>query len=139
MKTDAATIIFAALKDVLLTCIWPVNSCRGQAYDGTSVMSGHLHGVASRFKEEEPAARSCSLVRDSLELVMEVVKLINIHTLLKRTTLFNTTKSQLSPETQNLKPLCPTRWMVHTVAIKVILDNYETLLSTFGRDYYNWS
>ena len=156
-KTDAATI-FAALKDVLLRCVLPVNSCRGQAYDGASVMSGHLHGVASRFKEEEPAAlyvhcfahclnlclqdasRSCSSVRDGLELVMEIVKLIKYSP--KRTTLFNTMKSQLSPETQNLKPLCPTRWTVHTVAIKAILDNYETLLSTLeeinttGRDEY---
>lgn len=53
-------------------------------------MSDHLHSVASRFKEEEPAALYvyclahslnlclqdasllCSLVRDSLELVMEL-------------------------------------------------------------------
>ena len=93
-KTDAATI-FAALKDVLLRCILLVNTCRGQAYDGAAIMSGHLRGVASRFKKEEPAAlyahcfaqslnlclldasRSCTSVRDSLELLMEVVKLIN--------------------------------------------------------------
>ena len=88
-KTDAATI-FAALKDVLLRCILPVSSCRGQSYDGAAVMSGHLRGVASLYKEEEPAAlyghclahslnlclqdasQFCSLVRDSLELVMEI-------------------------------------------------------------------
>ena len=35
-KTDAATI-FAALKDVLLHCILPVSSCRGQVYGGASV------------------------------------------------------------------------------------------------------
>ena len=132
-KTDAATI-FAALKDVLLRCVLPVNSCRGQSYDGASVMSGHLHGVASRFNEEEPAAlyvhclarslnlslqdisRSCSSGCNSLELVIEIVKLIKYSP--KRTALFNTMKSQLSPEMQNLKPLCPTRWTVHTAAIK---------------------
>ena len=93
-KTDAATI-FAALKDVPLHCILPVNSCRGQAHDGASVMSGHLHGGASRFKEEEPAAlyvhclahslnlclqdasQLCSAVHDSLELVMEIVKTLS--------------------------------------------------------------
>ena len=56
---------------------------------------------------------------------MEIVKLIRLST--KRTTLFNTMKSQVSSEAQNLKPLCPT---VRTVAIKAILDNYETLLLT---------
>ena len=156
-KTDAATI-FAALKDVLLRCILPVNTCRGQAYDGAANMSGHLSGVASRFKVEEPAAlyvhcfahslnlclqdasRSCTPIRDSLELVMEIVKLIKFSP--KRTTLFNTIKSQLSPDTQNLKPLCPTRWTVRTGAIKASLDNYETLMSTLdevhstGRDEY---
>lgn len=118
-KTDAATI-FTALKGVLLRCILPINLCRGQAYDGASVMSGHLRGVASRFKEEpaalyvhclahslnlylQDASRSCSLVRDSLELVMEIVKLIKYSP--KRTTLFNTMKSQVGSETQNLKPL----------------------------------
>ena len=156
-KTDAATI-FAALKDVLLRCILPVNTCRGQAYDGAAIMSGHLRGVASHFKKEEPAAlyvhcvahslnlslqdasRSCTSVRDSLKLVMEIVKLIKCSP--KRTTLFNTIKSQLSPETHNLKPLCPTRWTVHTGAIKAIFDNYETLLlnldevHTTDRDEY---
>ena len=156
-KTDAATI-FAALKDVLLRCNLPICSCRGQSYDGASVMSGHLQGVASRFKKEEPAAlyvhclahslnlclqdasRLCSLVRDSLELVREIVKLIKFSP--KRTTLFNTMKSQLSSEAQSLKPLCPTRWTVRTGAIKAILDNYEVLLQTLeeinitGRDEY---
>ena len=82
-------------------------------------MSGHLRGVASRCKEEpaalyvhcfahslnlclQDASQSCTSVRDSLELVMEIVKLIKIYP--KRTTLFNTIKSQLSPETHNLKP-----------------------------------
>ena len=83
-------------------------------------MSDHLRGVASHCKEEELAAlyvhcfahslnlclqdasQSCTSVRDSLELVMEIVKLKKISP--KRTTLFNTIKSQLFPETQNLKP-----------------------------------
>ena len=71
---------------------------------------------------------------------MEVVKLTKFSP--KRTTLFNTMKSQLSCETLNLKPLCPTRWMVCTGAIKAILDDYETLLQTYleinttGRDEY---
>ena len=88
-KTDSATI-FKALKDVLLRCILPISMCRGQVYDGAANMSG----VAARFKEEpaalrvhclahslnlslQDASRSCSSVRDSLQLVMEIIKLIN--------------------------------------------------------------
>ena len=156
-RTDSITI-FKALKDVLLRCVLPVSMCRGQAYDGAANMSGRLHGVATRFKEEEAAAlhvhclahslnlclqdacRSCNSVRDSLQLVMEIIKLIKFSP--KRTTLFNTIKSQLSPETHSLKPLCPTRWTVRAGAISAILDNYESLLSTLqevyttGRDEY---
>ena len=86
-KTDSATI-FAALKDVLTLCILPVSMCRVQAYDGAANMSGRIHGVATRFKEEEPAAlyvhcldhslnvclqdvsQSCNSVRDSWKLAM---------------------------------------------------------------------
>ena len=67
-------------------------------------MSGHLRGVAAQFKAEEPAAlhvhclahslnlclqdasQGCSSVHDSLELVMELEKLIKFSP--KHTTLF---------------------------------------------------
>ena len=65
---------------------------------------------------------------------MEIVKFIKYSP-----KLFKTMKSQLSPEMQNLKPLCPTRWTVRAGAIKAIFDNYEMLLSTLeetGRDEY---
>ena len=156
-KTDSATI-FATLKDVLVCCILPISMCKGQAYDGAANMSGRIRGVATRFKEEEPAAlyvhclahilnfylqdvsRSCNSVRDSLQLVMEIIKLIKFYP--KHVTLFSTIKSQLSPETQNLKPLCPTWWTIRTGAINTILDNYEALFITLdevnasGRDEY---
>lgn len=123
-KTDAATI-FGALKDVLLRSILPLSLCRGQAYDGAANMSGHLHGVAARFKAEESAvlhvyclahslnlclqdvSRGYSCIRDTLDLVKEIIKRIELTP--KRTTLFDKMKSELSPKTHNLKPLCPTR------------------------------
>ena len=58
-KTDAATI-FAALKDVLLRGILLVSSCRD-----------HLHGVASHFKEEEPAALYVHCLADGLNLCLQ--------------------------------------------------------------------
>ena len=48
----------------------------------------------------------------------------------------------MSPNTCNLRPLCPTRWTVRSGAIKAILSNYSTLQSTLeeildtGRDEY---
>ena len=122
--TDSITI-FKALKDVLLRCVLPVSMCRGQAYERAANMSGRLHGVATRFKEEEPAAlhvhclahslnlclqdvcRSCNSVHDSLQLVMEIIKLIKFSP--KRTTLFNTIKSQLSPETHKSQTSLPNK------------------------------
>ena len=71
---------------------------------------------------------------------MDIIKVIKFSP--KCTTLFNTIKSQLSFETQNLKPLCPTRWTVRTGAITTILDNCEALFTTLdevnacGQDEY---
>ena len=84
-KIDANTLT-VALKDVLVRCNLPLSQCRGQAYDGASAMSGHLRGVATQIKTEQPAslhvhclahclnlylqdaARICHPVRDSLSL-----------------------------------------------------------------------
>ena len=48
----------------------------------------------------------------------------------------------MSPESTDLRPLCPTRWTVRTYAIKALLDNYSTLCTALdevhstGRDEY---
>ena len=141
-RTDADTLT-CGLKDVLVRCILPLSQCRGQAYDGASNMSGHLRGVAAQIKSEQPAAlhvhclahclnlclqdaaRICSHVRDALELIIELVKLIKYSP--KRSSLFQSLKSQISPDTSDLRPLCPTRWTVQTGAIGAVLSNYSTL------------
>ena len=43
-KTDA-TSISTAIKDVLVRCPMSISQCRGQGYDGCSVMMGHLTGL----------------------------------------------------------------------------------------------
>ena len=121
----------------------PVSQCRGQAYDGASNMSGHLHGVAAQLQKEVPSAlfvhclahctnlclqsvgRECVPVRDALDLVMGVSQLI--HYSPKRMTLFQALQSQLAPGSASLKPLCPTRWTVRTGAIQSVLCNYSIL------------
>ena len=90
-QTDAATLA-STLKDVLIRCGLQLSCCRGQTY-GVSNMSGHLSGVASRLKAEEPrayyvhcvahclnlclqdCAHSCSYIRDALALVSELASL----------------------------------------------------------------
>lgn len=78
-------------------------------------MSGHLRGVAANIKSEQPAAlhvhclahclnlclqdaaRSCTLVRDALQLVMEIVQFIKFSP--KWSNLFESLKHKC-PQTQ---------------------------------------
>ena len=141
-QTDAATLS-STLKDVLIRCGLPLSNCRGQTYDGASNMSGHLSGVASRLKQEEPrafyvhcvahclnlclqdCAHQCPCIRDALALANDMSTLI--HSSPKRLALFRYLKEQLSPGSPGLKPLCPTRWTVRTGAIDAILKNYSVI------------
>ena len=49
---------------------------------------------------------------------------------------------QVSPSLLSLKPLCPTRWTIHTAAINSVLVNYKVLhecrdqINEEGRDEY---
>ena len=92
-KTDAASILMA-LKDTLIRCGFPLELCRGQGYDGASSMMGHLNGAAVQIQREVPAAlpihclahylnlvleeagKKVTPIRDALDLVHEVARLI---------------------------------------------------------------
>ena len=92
-QTDAAALS-RTLKDVLIRCGLPLSNCRGQTYDGASNRSGHLSGVASRLKQEEPrafyvhcvahclnlclqdCAHQCPCIRDALALASDMATLI---------------------------------------------------------------
>ena len=85
---------FTVIKDMLIRCSLPLSLCRGQAYDGASNMQGKLSGVATRFRNEQPAAlpvhcfahslnlclqdagRNLVCIRDALETVREISNLI---------------------------------------------------------------
>ena len=156
-KTNAETLT-ALIKDCLIRFSLPLSQCRGQAYDGAANMSGHVSGVAARIQEAEPTAiyvhclahstnlclqtvgRKIAAIREALDLVMELSQFIRFSP--KRSTLFQTLQSQLTPGAPSLKPLCPTRWTVRTRAIESVLTNYEVLTSALveihdsGRDEY---
>ena len=121
-KTDAETLT-SALKDCLIRFSLPLSQCRGQAYDGASSMSGHLNGLAARITKDVPTAifvhcfahctnlclqsvaRQCVAVRNALDLVMEVSQLIYSP---KRSSLFLTLQSQMTPGSKTLKPVSNT-------------------------------
>ena len=46
----------------------------------------------------------------------------------KQLALFNTLKGELAPGNSTVKPLCSTRWTVHTPAINAVIKNYNVLL-----------
>ena len=47
-STTAATLV-ALIKDVLLRCNMSISMCRGQCYDGASVMTGIRNGVSTNI------------------------------------------------------------------------------------------
>ena len=92
-RCDAATLPLL-IKDVLLRLGWSLDDCRGQCYDGASAMSGIHSGVQARIAEEQPnafyghctehslnlvlheATRSVLFVRDTIDLVHEIIKFV---------------------------------------------------------------
>jgi len=109
-------------------------------------MSGHLNGVAARIEKEVPSAIfvhcfahctnlclqsvgwQCGPIRDALDLVMEMSQLILKSP--KRTTLFLALQAQLSPGSNSLRPLFPTRWTVRTGAVSAVITNYAVLCTS---------
>ena len=108
-------------------------------YDGAANMQGHRKGVATHIKRESPSALHCYahslnlclqevgrkliIVRDALEIVREISKLIKFSPI--RASLF----SQVLAQPDNtVKPLCLTRWTARHVAIEAVLKDYRLLL-----------
>ena len=117
---------------------------------------GHLRDVATQIQTEEKAAirvhclahclnlclqdaaRKCAIVRDALDLIMEISKLIQYSP--KRSGIFEQCKHDLAIPGSGLRPLCPTRWTVRTVAIDSVLRNYLALmdaLESIGRESHD--
>ena len=136
------------ITDVLLRLGLPMSNLRGQGYDGASVMSGSINGVSTQIKAMErralyihccahslnlalqDATRSCTLIRDALDFVRELVYFVKASPL--RSRVFDEIKASNPDESKSsgLRPLCPTRWTVRTKAIQSILNNYQTLMDT---------
>lgn len=120
-----------------------LNNCRGQCYDGASVMSGSKKGVAVNLQRKEPKAvythcyghslnlaisdvvKEVKVIKNTLDTVHEISKLVKYSP--KRDVLFESLKKELSPNTPGVRVLCPTRWTVRADSLKSVLDNYVAL------------
>ena len=113
------------INDILIRCELPMTSCRGQAYDGASNMSGIRHRVEALGKVRkalyvhylvhslnlclQDITRKCTIIRDTLQTIKELVQLIKFSS--KRFSLFETLKKDLvvsggEAVTSNLRTLC---------------------------------
>ncbi len=89
-----ATTLTSVIEDTLLRMNLSLSQCRGQCYDGASNMTGAKRGVATNILAKEERAvfthcyghalnlavgdcvRQCKLLRDTMDTVHEVSKLI---------------------------------------------------------------
>ena len=129
-----------------MRCGLPLSMCRGQAYDGASNMQGKRNGLATKIRNEVPAAlpvhclahclnlclqdagRNLPLLRDALDAVKQIARLIKNSP--KRAHLLAEKLAQSEVSGVTLKPLCPTRWTVRTRAIGAVLTDYTVLMET---------
>jgi len=108
-------------------------------------MQGHRKGVATLIKRESPYAvavhcyahslnlclqRKLIFIRDALEILREISKLIKF-----RASLFSKVLAQPENSGLTIKPLCLTRWIVRHVAIEAVLKDYTTYNYYTALDY----
>ena len=73
----------------------------------------------------QKAGRQISNLQDTLDNVREISRLIAFSQ--KRSHLFST-KLIESPSAVAIKPFCPSRWTVRTIAIEAVLKDYTILM-----------
>lgn len=126
-----------------------LSNCRGQCYDGASVMAGHVSGVSTRIAKEEPKAvlvhwfahslnlalqessRQWPIYRDMLDYLKDIINLIRASP--KRSAILVDCQSQ-NPDNfgTSLRPLCPTRWTTRKKSMNSLLINYDVVLETLN-------
>ena len=149
MNSTGSTYLFKVITDVLIRCEIEIGKCRGQAYDGASNMSGHLHGLAAQIKEIVPTAiythcfahrlnlclqdstRLNPTIRASLDLCSQIAK--PCRSSAKRVVISESFMNNFSTSQSvaSIKPICLTRWTVNSEALHGIIANYPALLKCF--------
>lgn len=135
------------VEDVLLQLQLPMEQLRGQTYDGASNMSGAYKGCQAIIAKKQPlatyvhcsahvtnlvataAASASTLIRDSIECVNELGVLCNASGKFK-SVLTRVAANSCDGPVRNLKPLCPTRWLIRVPAIEAALSQYALIIAT---------
>ncbi|XP_022166813.1 zinc finger MYM-type protein 1-like [Myzus persicae] len=124
-----------------------INRCRGQGYDGASVMSGVHSGVQTRIKELVPSASYIHCCSHNLNLVISDAakchsKVLNFFDTVQA--IFNFFASSaprwaliafghdisIKIRTKVLKKVCPTRWEARHDAIFSLKERYIDVLKS---------
>ena len=126
-----------------------VNDMRAQAYDGASVMSGHVSGVQTRIRQVNPNAvyvhcrphvlNLCIVHASKLPLVRNIIDTIQEVTLAfkfsaKRLLVFkeqlgdNPVAREEMGRRSKLKVLCETRWASRADCQAVFFDAFKVLI-----------
>ncbi|KAL4104693.1 hypothetical protein QTP88_019975 [Uroleucon formosanum] len=116
LRTDGKTLA-NELKNVLISMDLNIKNLRAQCYDGTSNMRGPYKGVAAIIMQEAPMAIIYNFIEKST----------------KRHAIFENIKKSVqgfSGGTSTLKSLSDTRWDCRVEAVRSLLDNFDTTLTT---------
>ena len=143
-KTNADQLT-CLIKDVLSRSNLPLCNCRGKCYDGAANMSGRRTGMATQIQPVEPRAvylrcmghslnlavqdtyHSITIMRDAFDTVLELSKLFKYSA--KKKAMLLKLKSEISPQSPGVKPLCPTRSTVRAESLRSVLLNYKVIQS----------
>lgn len=142
-NTTGATIA-TCIKDVLLRLDLSLQNLRGQTYDGASNMSGPFNGCQAVICQSQPLAlyvhcgahcvnlvsqsvnESCTSIRDALQVVNDLGVLF-AQSIVARTK-FKDLADPSASHFHQIRPLCPTRWLVRVKAIQAVVTQYELVL-----------
>jgi len=138
------SVIADCIKDVFIRLNLQLSMLRGQTYDGASNMSGEYRGCQAIIAAIQPLAtyvhcgahcvnlvsqavnEACPAVRDALHVVNELGSLFS-QSLTARTTFKQLTESATN-RVRQIRPLCPTRWLVRVQAVETLVSQYEPIL-----------
>lgn len=141
-------VLAKCIVDVLLRLQLPLSALRGQTYDGASNMSGQYTGCQAIICEKQPLAlyvhcgahcvnlvsqavcEAVGPVRDAMQLLQELGALFS-QSLKCRTSFAKIAASgeRDIPSIKQIRPLCPTRWLVRISAIQTLIKQYDLVLN----------
>lgn len=142
-KTESTTssTLYSCVTDCLRHFNLKIKDCRGQCYDGAANMSGHVGGLQTLVKADEPRclfvycrAHYLNLAaQDSINSQVEFKNVMNLvqsfvafaRGLPKRLACL---KSFTTPDGVSLRPFCPTRWILRKLSITSITSNYSAII-----------